>query len=67
MPFKIESEYDLKSDWLPQDAFCKIYDDRSLAIATAIEGVDDPQSQEVRVIDLVTRKVIFKTTEQKYQ
>lgn len=45
MPYRIESKFKLKSDWLPKDAFTKTYNDRIGAVAIAIEGVDDPAEQ----------------------
>jgi hypothetical protein len=66
MGYRIESDYKLSSDWIPENMFTKIHYDRSAAIATAIEGVDDPKNQEVRVIDVDTGEIVFKSTEEEY-
>ena len=64
--FKIESAFALAGDWLPASAFSAIYGDRGVAIATAIEGVDDPKEQEVRVIDVATGLVVWRSTEEDF-
>lgn len=63
--FWIESDYPLRSDWLPKDAFTTLYLDRSMAVAIAIEGVID-QTTEVRVVDLSTGEVIWNSTEEAF-
>ena len=45
--FWIESDYPLGSGWLPKSAFTTIYDKQSVAVATAIEGVEDPKTTKV--------------------
>lgn len=60
--FRIESNHKLTSDWLPKTEFTKIHSDLSYAIATAIEGVDDPK-QEVRIVDISTNQVVWRSTE----
>lgn len=67
MTYQIESEYRLESDWLPPDAFMKHYNDLSVAVATAIEGVDDPAEQEVRVICGETGEVVWRSTDEEYE
>jgi hypothetical protein len=62
----IESDYPLRSDWLPKEAFTTIYQDRSKAIATAVEGVID-QTTEVRVVDLLTGEVIWNSMEEEFE
>ena len=64
--FKIESDYPLASDWLPAIAFTKIYPSSSAAIVVAIEGVDDPEDYEVRVVDMATSKVVWRSTEEEF-
>lgn len=49
MIYRIESDYPLTSDWLPATAF--------------IEGVDDPEEQEVRVICVETGEVVWRSTD----
>jgi hypothetical protein len=63
MSYRIESEFPLNSDWLPAKAFKQHYDNESAAVATAIEGVDDPEEQEVRVIWVETGEVVWRSTE----
>jgi len=65
--FRIESAFVLASDWLPASAFKVIYGDGALAIATAIEGVEDPSEQEVRVIDVATGSVVWRSTEEDFE
>ncbi|MDM7322636.1 MAG: hypothetical protein P3W87_005010 [Gammaproteobacteria bacterium] len=67
MRYRIESDYPLESDWLPATAFGQYYDDISIAVAVAIEGVEDPSEQEVRVICVETGKVIWRSTEEQYE
>jgi hypothetical protein len=67
MGYRIESEYALHSDWLPAEAFTRVYPERSMAVAIAIEGVEDPAEQEVRVVNVETGEVVFKTTEEEYE
>lgn len=65
--FKIESDYPLASDWLPAIAFTSLYPTSSAAIVVAIEGVDDPEDYEVRVVDMATGKVVWRSTEKEHQ
>lgn len=65
--YRIESDYPSKSDWLPAAAFKQHYETASAAIATAIEGVDDPDEQEVRVVCVETGEVIWPSDEQQYE
>ena len=67
MSYRIESAFLLKSDWLPAAAFAQHYDSEAAAIATAIEGVDDPEKQEVRVICVETGAVVWRSTEVQYE
>jgi len=39
----------------------------SSAIATAIEGVDEPAGQEVRVVCAETGKVVWRSSEAQYE
>ena len=50
---------------LPAKAFKQHYD--SAAVATTIEGVDDPEEQEVRVICVETGEVIWRSTDEEYE
>jgi hypothetical protein len=65
--YRIESDLVLSSDWLPSDAFSRTHEDRAAAIATAIEGVDDPAVQEVRVVDVGTGTVVWRSTDDEYE
>ena len=65
--YRIESDLALASDWLPSDAFSRTYRDRAAAVATAIEGVDDPAIQEVRVVDVSTGTVVWRSTDEEYE
>ena len=51
---KIESNFELKSSWIPKSVFAAIHQDCSIAVATAIEGVEDPKEQEVCVVDIAS-------------
>ena len=65
--YRIESDLALSSDWLPSEEFRRIYRDRAAAIATAIEGVDDPAIEEVRVVDVGTGIVVWRSTDDEYE
>ena len=43
------------------------YKDGAAAVAMAIEGVDDPAIQEVRVVDVATGTVVWRSTEDEYE
>jgi hypothetical protein len=62
-PYRNESDVELSSEWLPASAFTTVYDSQSVAVATAIEGVDDPSVDEVRVVDTATGRVVWTSTE----
>ena len=64
--FWIESDHPLVSDWLPKEAFTTVYDNSSRAVATAIEGVED-ENTEVRVVDLSSGEVIWRSTEEEFE
>lgn len=65
MKYKIESKHPLKSDWLHFKVFRQIYNSKAAAIAIAVEGVDDPEKQEVRVICVETGEVVWRSTDAK--
>jgi len=65
--YKIESDFILQSDFLSQTVFTKHYDNIADAIAIAIEGVDDPEEQEVRIICIQTNEIIWRSTEMEYE
>lgn len=67
MTYRIESDSPLNSDWLPAGAFLQHFGDRSAAVAIAIEGVDDPDEQEVRVVCVETGEVVWRSTEEEYE
>jgi hypothetical protein len=64
--YRIESDVALSSDWLPAGVFERTYTDLSWAIATAIEGVDDPAVEEVRVVEVSTGAVVWRSTDEEY-
>ena len=65
--YRIESNYKLSSDWLPAAEFTRVYTDPPDAVATAIEGVDDPDEQEVRVVCVETGEVVWRSTDYEYE
>lgn len=67
MSYRIESNVVLSSDWLPPDAFTHLYRDRALAVATAIEGVDHPAVEKVRVVEGASGAVVWRSTEEEYE
>lgn len=67
MGYRIDSDYPLKSDWLPKEVFARHYEERSEAITIAIEGVDDPEEREVRVICVETGEVVWRSSEEEYE
>jgi hypothetical protein len=67
MTYRIESDHPLESDWMPAKAFTQHYEDLSAAVATAIEGVDDPAEQEVRVVCVESGEVVWRSTEEEYE
>lgn len=66
MRYRIESDCRLASDLLPVDAFARTYESLDEAIAIAIEGVDDPEEQEVRVVCAETAAVVWRSTEAEF-
>lgn len=66
-PFRIDADVELHSDWLPGEVFAAVFDDRAMAVATAIEGVDDPELEEVRVICLATGEVVWRSTGEEFE
>ena len=67
MLYRIESDFPLNSDWLPAKVFKQHYNNESAAIATAIEGVDDPAEQEVRVVCVETGEVVWRSTDAEWE
>jgi hypothetical protein len=65
--YRIESELVLAGDWLPSEAFSRTYRDLAVTVATAIEGVEDPAIQEVRVVDVGTGTVVWRSTDDEYE
>jgi hypothetical protein len=65
--FRIESSHKLSSDWLPASEFTRVHTDSSAAVATAIEGVDDPAKQEVRVVCVEDGEIIWRSTDHEYE
>jgi hypothetical protein len=67
MSYILKSEYKLESDWLPSSEFFRTFEHRSEAVATAIEGVDDPAGQQVLVVDVETGEIVWDSTLEKYE
>ena len=67
MTYRIESDFPLESDWLPAEVFTRHYEDVSAAVATAIEGVEDPEETEVRVVCVETGAIVWRSTDEKYE
>lgn len=67
MPFILKSEYKLESDWLAASEFARTFERLSEAVATAIEGVDEPDVQQVLVIDTETGKPVWDSTQATYE
>lgn len=67
MTFKIEADFPLESDWLPTAVFTRHWDSESAAIATALEGVDDSEEDEVRVVCVETGEAVWRSTEAKHE
>jgi hypothetical protein len=65
--YRIESSHRLSSDWLPASAFTRVYNDSATAVATAIEGVDDPAEQEVCVVCVEDSEVVWRSTDVEYE
>lgn len=65
--FRIESDVELSSDWLPAEACTTEYATCEAAVATAIEGVDEPAADEVRVVDAATGHVVWRSTDAEYE
>ena len=65
--YRIESSFKLESDWFPASEFARVYKDRAEAVATAIEGVDEPGEQEVRVVCVETGEVVWRSTDYEYE
>lgn len=65
--YRIESDHALGSGWLPASAFARTYDDLAWAVATAIEGVEDPATQEVRVVCVESGAIVWRSTDHEYE
>ena len=65
--YRIESKFKLTSDFLPPTEFTRTHTSRARAVATAIEGVDDPKVQQVLVLDANTGSVVWDSTQEDYQ
>jgi hypothetical protein len=65
--YRIESSHKLSSDWLPASEFTRAYSNSSEAVATAIEGVEDPGEQEVRVVCVEDGEIVWRSTDHEYE
>ena len=66
MAYRIESDFQLDSDWLSPEVFTQVYPCESSAIAVALEGVECPEEQEVRVVCTETERVVWRSTDVEY-
>lgn len=60
--FRIESIHPSSGHLLPRSYFKHIFANRSLAVAVAVKSVDDPTSQQVRVVHIPSGEVVFETS-----
>ncbi|WP_226363106.1 hypothetical protein [Pseudonocardia sp. ICBG1142] len=65
--YRIEADVELSSDWLPASAFTMVYPTMDGAIATAIEGVEDPEVDEVRIVHVATGWVVWRSTDEEFE
>lgn len=65
MGYKIESEYKLESDWMPSSEFTRVHTSIASAVATAIEGMFDPDI-EVKVVDEHSGEVVWNSLDEEY-
>jgi hypothetical protein len=65
--YRIESDVVLSSDWLPASVFDQEFENHAIAVATAIEGVDDPAVEEVRVVDVATGAVVWRSIDEEWE
>ena len=59
--YRIESSGTLKSALLLPINFNHLYLDRSLAVAVAAKSITAPERAEVRVVQIPSGKIIFRT------
>ncbi|MBN9757777.1 hypothetical protein Ae406Ps2_6261 [Pseudonocardia sp. Ae406_Ps2] len=65
--YRIEADVELSSDWLPAAAFTTVYTTVEAAIPVAIEGVDDAEIDEVRIVHVGTGWVVWRSTEEEFE
>ena len=65
--YRIESSRKLTSDWLAAEPFTRVYTDHAWAVATAMEGVDDPAEQEARVGCVKDGEIVWPSTDPEYE
>ena len=59
--YRIESSGTLRSGLLLSINFNHLYDDSSLAVAVAAKSITEPERKEVRVVQIPSGEVIFRT------
>ena len=59
--YRIESSGTLKNDLLGTINFNHLYQDSSLAVAIAVKSVTEPMRKEVRVVQVPSGEIIFRT------
>ncbi|OLM27883.1 hypothetical protein Ae717Ps2_7101c [Pseudonocardia sp. Ae717_Ps2] len=57
----------VEKGWLPAAAFTTIYPTVEAAIPVAIEGVDDVEIDEVRIVAVGTGRVAWRSTEEEFE
>jgi hypothetical protein len=67
MKYRIEADFALSSEWMPQKALTQHYDYLPSAIVTAIEGASDPKEEEVRVVCVETGEGVWRSSEKDYE
>jgi len=65
--YRIESSFKLTSEWFPVSEFTRTYNDLPEAVSTAIEGVDDPGEEEVRVVCIEDGETVWRSTDHEYE
>ncbi len=67
MRYRIESDVELSSDWLPAEVFAPVCPDRAMAVAAAVEGIDDPGLGEVRVLEASSGAMVRRSSAEEHE
>ena len=60
---RIDGDVELRSEWLPDEVFTSIFDNRAATVATAIGAVEEPKTEEARVVDAERGEVVRPSTD----